>query len=418
MTVAPNLLFGRFLYALRRAGLPVGTTEWMGLMRALSEGFVAPSLEDFYVVARALLIKSETQFDTFDQVFASVFGEGIAPPDLEKVLQWVAEAQSEFTALRDVLDRLPELPLEELRRQFEERLREQTERHDGGSRWVGTGGRSPFGHSGAHSAGVRVGGHGGGRSAVQVASERRFAAYRSDRILDSRGISVALKKLRRLSRREGDPELDVDQTIEATGKNGGELSIVFTPPRTNQAKVVLLMDVGGSMDPYTAQVERLFTAASRLDHWKRFTAYAFHNCVYERLERLGADPGPVPTADVLSEQAEDSFLVVVGDAFMAPTELFERFGAIEYRHLNQTPGVEWLHRLRRRFARSVWLNPLPPRGWGGYTVQAVRRLFPMFPLTLAGLDDAVRALTRGSAPPVPDLPMVFPELGQFSRRAF
>lgn len=406
----PLLPFGDFFYGLRAAGVKVGPSDWMGLMQALEAGVVEPSLLDFYRVSRALLVKDEAQFDAFDQVFAAVFGGAEMPtPALQQVLQWLQDPLRRGFSEED-LATLEQLPLDELRRRFEERLAEQTRRHDGGNRWVGTGGTSPFGRGGQNPAGVRIGESGGTKSAVQVASARHFRPYRHDRALDDRALSVALKRLRRLTRRHEESELDVEGSIDATCKNAGELELRFAPPRKNEARVVLLMDVGGSMDPHSERVERLFSAAHRLQHFKSFEAYTFHNCVYETLEPARPRDEPIDTAELCRERPAHTFLIMVGDASMAPSELMDVFGASEYTHWNKTPGVVWLHRLRRRFPRSVWLNPLPAKWWGGYTTRIIGEIFDMFPLTVDGLDGAVDALLRRNPPRVSNLDDLFPQV--------
>jgi len=399
-----TLLFGRLFYGLRGAGLPVGVSEWMALMELLSKGVIAPDLTDFYRVARAVLVKHEAQFDTWDQVFTAVFGGGQLPTKAaEELLSWLEDPLPLPELTAEQLADLEALPLDELRRLFEERLAEQDERHDGGNRWIGTGGTSPFGSGGRNPAGVRVGGSGGGRSAIQIASERRFRDYRNDRVLDTRQIAVALRRLRRLSRAEGEPELDVEESVDRTCKNAGFLELAFAPPRQNQAKVLLLMDVGGSMTPFTRLVETLFSAASHLNHWKRFDHFFFHNCPYSRLFESVTSAKAVQTSEVVREKPRDTFLIMVGDASMAPSELLSPHGAIDYFEQNETPGLKWLHLLRSHFKRSVWLNPIPPEHWRGYTIDLIGQVFPMFPLTLSGLDQAVDHLVKRTHAPPPDL---------------
>ncbi len=397
--------FAELFFAMRKGGLPVSLSEWMALMQALASGTVQPDLTDFYRVARAVLVKRETQYDTWDQVFEAVFGSDDLPTEAaSQLLEWLENPLPVPELTPEQLAMMEQLPLDKLRELFEERLREQDERHDGGNKWIGTGGKSPFGNGGVNPGGVRVGGAGGGRSAVQIASQRRFAAYRSDRVLDTRSIAVALKKLRRLSRKEGELELDVDESIDETCRNAGELTLAFRPPRKNEARVLLLMDVGGSMDPYVHLVEKLFSAANGLNHWRKFEALSFHNCPYESLYPSEYGRGDsVPTADVLAERSPETFLIMVGDASMAPSELTSRNGAIDYWHRNETPGLVWLHRLRSRFKRAVWLNPTPPEWWSGWTVQLIGSLFPMFPLTLDGLDQAIATLRLRTPPPIPEL---------------
>ena len=398
------MLFADFFYGLRDAGIKVGLSEWMGLMKALSTDLVAPSLKDFYVVARALLIKNEAHFDAYDQVFSAAFADGDFPKaDLEKLAEWLTDPLM-LQMSPEELAKLEALPFEELRKRFEERLREQRERHDGGNRFIGTGGTSPFGHGGANPSGVRVGGSGGGKSAVQIAEDRRYRDYRQDRVLDTRLLSVALKKLRRLSRNEGEPELDVEESIDKTCKNAGELELAFLPPRKNNVRVLLLMDVGGSMDPYSYMAEQLFSAAASLNTWRKFEAFFFHNCPYETIfSKISTGEG-TPTAEFIRERSKDTMLLIVGDADMAPSELVSRYGALSYGANNLSPGIAWLHRLRSHFTRSVWLNPLAPKYWeGGYTIQMINRLFPMYPLTVEGIELAIDRLLRRTPELIPEL---------------
>jgi uncharacterized protein len=401
-----RLPFVELFLALRSGGVKVSLGEWMGLLEALAKDSVPPSLTDFYHVSRALLVKSEMQFDTFDQVFSAVFGEGDMR-SLQGVKQELLEWLEQPIALRELsaeeLEALEELPLERLRELLEQRLREQTERHDGGNRWIGTGGTSPFGHGGVNPAGIRIGGAGAGGRAVQIAAERRFRDLRSDRVLDTRAVAVALRRLRRLSRTDGDPELDVDESIDRTSRAAGELELAFRPPRRNEARVLLLMDTGGSMEPYTRLVETLFSAASHLHHWKKLEAFTFHNCPYQTLYSSIWGREGTPTAEILSERPKSTHLILVGDATMAPSELTARGGALDSWQRNDTPGIVWLHRLRTRFPRAVWLNPTRPEWWRGWTCQVIGQLFPMFPLSLAGLDEAVDFLLKRTVPPVPEL---------------
>jgi hypothetical protein len=409
------LPFGDLFFGLRSAGLSVGVSDWLGLMRALSEDVIHPSFTDFHRVSRALLVKDEAHFDRFDEVFAAVFGrEELPTRALEDLLAWL-EDPKRFDLTPEQLAQIERLSLEELRRRFEERWKEQTERHDGGHRWIGTGGTSPYGNAGVNPSGIRVGGGGGGRSAVQVASARHFKAYRHDRALDDRGVAVALKRLRRLTRRHAELELDVDESIDRTCKNAGELTLHFAPPRKNEARVVLLMDVGGSMDPYARRVEQLFSAAYGLQHWKSFEAYAFHNCVYESLEPARPQDDEILTADLVRERPDTTFLILVGDASMAPTELLDVFGANFYFHQNRTPGLVWLHRLKRRFPRSIWLNPLKPEWWGGFTTRMIGDVFDMFPLTVQGIQDGMDRLLKTSPPPVRELTDLFPDFPQLDQ---
>ena len=394
------MLFEEFFYGLRKAGLKVGLGEWMAVLQALSAGAITTDLKDFYLVARALLIKNEALYDTYDQVFSAVFGSGTMPTEaIGQLLEWLKDPQP-FAGEMAEQERLA---IEALQKLFAERLREQTERHDGGNRWVGTGGTSPFGHHGFHPGGLRVGGGGGGKSAAQVAMERRFRDYAQDRVLDTRSIAVALKRLRRLSANQGELELDIEESIDQTCRNAGDLTLFEKPPRKNQARVLLMMDAGGSMDPFTQVVEQLFSAASQLNHWKKFEAFTFHNCVYEKIyTRIATEQG-VFTKEILAERPPETYLIMVGDALMAGSELTDKYGAVQMSHQNTTPGLVWLHRLRSRFPRCVWLNPVAEQYWNGWTIQMISEVFPMFPLTLAGLDRAIDQLMKHA--PVPPRPL-------------
>jgi len=386
-------VFTDFLYHLRGSGLKVSPTEWLALIEALATGHARASLSSFYHLARALLVKNENHYDLYDRAFASFF-EGVDEHfELDdELLEWLQNPILPRELSEEERRALETLELDELRQQFLERLQEQKERHDGGSRWVGTGGTSPFGHGGSHPAGVRVGGAGGGRSAVQVASERRFRNLRSDRILDTRQIGMALRRLRKLGRHGGPEELDLEATIDKSAKNGGEIDLVFAPERKNRVKLMLLVDVGGSMDPHADLSERLFSATHASNHFHHFETRLFHNCPYSRLYTDIYHGRSEPTAEVLKQVDETWSLIFVGDAWMSPFELTHVGGAIDFAHHNRTTGLDWLERFRERCPNSVWLNPEPKRIWNAPSVRMIRRLFPMYELTLEGLDEAVDVL--------------------------
>ncbi len=391
-------MFIPFLYELRRRKVPVGTHEAVALARALAKGLHDASLDGFYHVARALLVHSENQLDAFDQAF-SVHFKGAEDAGLrlhEDLLSWLRDAVSRRPELSEEERALLEsLDLEELEELFRKRLEEQNERHDGGNKWIGTGGSSPFGHSGVAREGIRVGGAGGNRSALRVAGERRYQGYRSDLVLDIRQLQVALRKLRAFAREGGEEELDLEETIAETARNAGELEVVTRPPRRPNTRVVLLMDVGGSMDPYAHLMSRLFTAASKATHFKDLRTYYFHNCVYGRVYRSANFTDPVSVHELLADVGPHYKLIVVGDALMGPYELFERGGALGWSDPDALEGVEWLRRLAAHFDRNVWLNPEPQHGWYHPTIRAIGGLFPMFPLTVEGLGEAVAHLVRG-----------------------
>src|SRR5262245_46043181 len=277
-------MFLDFFYTLRRHKIPVAITEWRVLMQALSMGFAQASLTRFYTLARALLVKDVSYYDAYDLAFKEAF-HGITTPDaiIDEIVAWLQDPHTLEHLTPEQLAFLQQLDLEALRALFAQRLREQHERHDRGNRMIGTGGTSPFGHHGRHPKGIRLGGEGGQRSAVQVAEERYYENYRRDRTLDIRQIQVALKQLRHLKRLGAEEELDLEETIDQTCRNGEKIELIFCPPCKNNAKVLLLMDAGGSMMPYTALVERLFSAAHKATHFKDLQYYYFHNCVYEQL---------------------------------------------------------------------------------------------------------------------------------------
>ncbi len=403
-------MFTDFFYILRKKGVPVSITEWVSFIEALYNGFFQSSINHLYWVGRAFLVKSEAYYDMFDEAFQEYFG-GIETNggELDKVLQW----------LENPLNRLPKLTpeemeefrrrmeefqkqhnMDELLKQFRERLKEQNERHDGGNRWIGTGGKSPFGAYGYHPGGIRVGGESWMQSAMKVADERRYRNYRNDIILDVRQMKVALKKLRELKREGSEEELDIDQTIDKTAKEGGEIELVFSRSRENTVRLILLMDTGGSMLPYSELCNRLFSAASQMEHFKEFRYYYFHNCIYQDVYEDMANYKRVPTEKLFSNFHKGYKVIIVGDARMAYSELFDVNGCIDYFYTNDKPAIEWLLKIREHFPHSIWLNPTHKNFWGHYTVDTIGKIFPMFELTLDGLKDGIRALTSKTKQPV------------------
>lgn len=388
-------MFIDFFFFMHERGLKVSLSEWMALMQALELGLEGASLTRFYNLCRSLCVKRESQLDLFDQCFASYFHDLDPPPTLKEELEkWLQNPLNRPELSPEQLAALENLDLEELRRRFEERMAEQNERHDGGNRWIGTGGTSPFGQGGNFPGGVRVGGEGGGGMASQVAGMRRFANLRNDRILDIRQLSVALKKLRELARDGVPTELNLDHTIDATARNAGDIELIFEPARHNTTKLVLLMDVGGSMTPFTRLCELLFSAAHKATHFKAFKYYYFHNCPYESLFTDMELFKTRPTMDALEELDKTWFCFIVGDAAMHPFELFSAGGAISYSHHNYDPGIRWLTRFSEKMPRTAWLNPSPPRFWTATTTDAIRQIFPMYSLTVEGLQDAIRDLKK------------------------
>lgn len=389
-----------FIQDLRVQGLKVGLTETLTLAKALTIGLHDSSLDGFYDVARALCVHREQDLDAFDRAFSLRF-KGVEHASLkllDELNQWLANPYMRKELSEEERALLKSLDMEELRRLLEERLKEQKERHDGGNKWVGTGGTSPFGNSGTNPSGVRIGGSGGGRSALAVAGERRFRAYRSDVVLDVRSMEVALRKLKGLSREGVEEELDIDGTIDATARAAGELEIVLRPPRKPNVKVLLLMDVGGSMDPHAHLVSRMFTASKRASNFKQLEAYYFHNAIYGKVWKDAAMREAVRVSDLMVQCDRTWKLVIVGDALMHPGELLG--GAWDYdmqdRGYGDVTAVGWFHMLAKHFERQAWLNPEPQNYWNG-TAELLSRIFPMFELTLDGLGGAVQHLSRRGA---------------------
>jgi uncharacterized protein with von Willebrand factor type A (vWA) domain len=394
-------MFLDFFYGLRDEGVPVGTQEWLALIEAMEKGLHGSSLTRFYNLSRACLVKHEAYFDAFDRVFARIFKgvEGSLDHVTEELLEWLADPANMPELTEEQLAELERLSNDELMRRFLETLAEQTERHDGGGRWVGTGGKSPYGNNGVHPTGIRVGGPGRNRSAMKVAEERRFRDYRTDVSLDVRQMKVALKRLRQLTRTGVATELDIDETIDETCRNAGEIEMVFRAPRRNDVRLLLMMDVGGTMTPYYEPVSRLLTALFEERGLRALETYYFHNTVYDKVfssARMTRDT-EVPLADILRRLDSRWKLIFVGDAAMHPAELLEAHGNIDPRRTSPTASIAWMQRIADHFDRSVWLNPEEQRYWDHtHTNRVLRRLFPMFELSVDGVTEAVKALVGAS----------------------
>lgn len=394
-------MFISFFYLLRTRGLKVSLNEWLTLIEALDKGLSHASLMGFYELCRSILIKSEVDYDKFDQVFAEYFRGITTSEDIpEEVWKWLnsdvkVRDINDKTMLDDVV-----LELEQLQKRLRERLEEQKEKHDGGNYWIGTGGTSTMGYNGFHERGIRVGGEGRHKNAVQVAGERNFKDFRQDNILDIRQFQMAFRKLRQYSSRldMAKTELDIDGTIDKTCENAGNLKLVWERPRKNTVKLLILFDSDGSMMPYSRLCNQLFQAVNKSNHFKDLKIYYFHNCVYEHLY---TDPHCrrgdwIDTEWVLSNLSSEYKVIFIGDATMAPSELMVKGGNCYVGLYNEIPGIDWLKRFKKKYPHHIWLNPILEREWpfvyGSKTITMIKELFPMYELTLDGLEAGIKKL--------------------------
>lgn len=389
-----------FFYTLRDAGVPVALNEWLQLMRALREGVAGTSVEEFHSLGRTVLVKDERYYDRYDRAFGSYF-KGVedlfAALDSTRIPADWLEKQAELRLTDEERAELQKMGgLEQLLEKLRERLRDQKERHQGGDKMVGTGGRSPFGAHGDHPEGVRIGqAEGRRRSAVKVWDRREYRNLDDQVELGTRNIKVALRRLRKFAREGAEDQLDLDGTISATARNAGWLDLKLQAERRNAVKILLFLDVGGSMDPHVKLCEELFSAARA--EFKHLEHFYFHNFTYERLwkDNRRRHAEVIPTDQVLRTYGHDYRAIFLGDATMGPYEVLYEGGSVE--HWNPEPGATWFKRLATAFPRFVWMNPEPPERWD-YTpsVKLVRDLAEgrMFPLTLRGLDEAIRTLQR------------------------
>ncbi|AOS80361.1 MULTISPECIES: vWA domain-containing protein [Hydrogenophaga] len=391
-----------FFYTLRSAKLPVSVKEYLTLLEALKADVVGPanpdacSMDDFYFLARTALVKDEKHFDKFDRAFAAYFKGVEMIADFTKPIpaDWLRQEMERILSEEQKAN-APKMDWDELMETLRKRLEEQKERHEGGSRWIGTGGTSPFGNGGVNPQGVRIGGKGGGKSGVKVWEQRSYRDYDDTQELGTRNIKVALRRLRKFAREGNDLELDLPDTIRSTAANAGYLDIKMIPERHNNVKVLLLMDVGGTMDEHIQRVEELFSAVK--SEFKHLEFYYFHNCVYDFMwknnRRRYAEK--FPTWDIIRKYNKDYKLIFVGDATMSPYEILQPGGSVEYN--NEEAGAEWLQRLTHTFPKFAWINPEPQGVWQyRQSISIIQQLMGqrMFPLTLKGLEDTMRMLSK------------------------
>jgi uncharacterized protein with von Willebrand factor type A (vWA) domain len=392
-------MFATFILALRQAGLPASVTEYLALLRSMKEGVADYSVEDFYHLSRATLVKDERHLDRFDRVFGEVF-KGLEPPegDPQQAVpeEWLRKVAEKLLTEEEKAAIEAAGGFEALMELLKKRLAEQKGRHQGGSKWIGTGGTSPFGAYGYNPEGVRIGQEESRhRRAVKVWDKREFRDLDGDVEIGTRNMKVALRRLRRFARDGAATELDLPDTIRSTANNAGSLDLKMVPERHNRVKVLLLLDIGGSMDDHVRECAELFSAARA--EFKHMEHFYFHNCPYERLWRDNRrrQGSTVPTWDVLRTYGPDYKLILVGDAAMSPYEIAQPGGSVE--HWNEEPGSAWMGRLLGHFRRSAWLNPMPEGAWERYhSIGMVRQLMErrMFPLTLAGVEAMTRELAR------------------------
>lgn len=395
-------MFTRFFFLLRQVGVPVSPTSFLRLQKALSIGLIT-SIDDFYTAARSILVKSERYFDLYDQVFAHYFkGAELKDPEefeLSEVAramlnEWLKDAKAVADALGVDEESLKKLSPEELLQYFLDRLKEQTGEHHGGKKWIGTGGTSPVGHSGYHPGGMRVGGVSRNKSAVKVAMERRYHEYSQDGPLTQAQMGEALKRLRNLIPVGPKDQVNIDETIYQTMKNAGEIEIVFDRSLKDRLKVILAIDNGGwSMEPFIDLLQTLFNYARA--QFKDLKTFFFHNTIYDN---LWEDPPriqkPFSIDDLIRLDPETRF-IIVGDASMAPYELMATDGSIHVEERTTRPSHERLRFIAETFPHSVWLNPVASSEWPyTQTIAAIREIFPMFELTIDGLEKAVAHLIK------------------------
>ena len=395
-------MFLNLFYTLRTYGVPVSTRELLDLYALLETGIVFADREQFYELIRLCMVKDEKYFDKFDRAMADYF-EGIDTLDMDELMAKLGNIPKEWLELKLDPNNLTEAErrllkkygsLEALMQALEERLKEQKERHQGGSKWVGTGGSSPFGAYGDHPEGVRVGGESRKRSAVKVWEQRKYRDLDTDNQLETRSMQMALRKLRKFARDGAADELDIGSTIKKTAQKG-MLDVQLRPERRNRVKVLMLFDIGGSMDSYIEACERLFAAAK--NEFKTLEFFYFHNCVYEYVwtENARRNASAVPTLDVLHKYGSDYRVIFVGDAAMSPYELLSVGGSVEY--MSQDTGHAWLKRITNHFDKVAWLNPETPSYWQyTQTIGLIKDIMQghMYPMTLHGIEDMTKYLAR------------------------
>ncbi len=394
-----------FFYTLRSAKLPVSVKEYLTLLESLQEGVIGPmsedetayKIDDFYYLARTALVKDEKHYDKFDRAFAAYFKgvEMIADFTKDIPLEWLRK-NLELELSPEEKAKIEKMGWDELMETLKKRFEEQKERHEGGSKMIGTGGTSPFGANGFNPQGIRIGQEKGrNKSAVKVWDQRSYKDYDDQQELGTRNIKVALRRLRKFAREGQEDELDLDDTIRSTAANAGYLDIKMRPERHNNVKVLLLMDVGGTMDEHITRVEEMFSATKT--EFKHMEFYYFHNCVYDFMWKNNRRrfSEKFATWDIIRKYNKDYKLIFIGDATMSPYEILQPGGSVEYN--NEEAGAEWIQRLTNAFPKFAWINPEPQGVWQyRQSISVVQQLMNnrMYPLTIKGLEEAMRLLSK------------------------
>ncbi len=390
-------MLNNFFYALREAELKPSVTEYLTLIEALKARVAFCSIDEFYYLARATLVKDETKFDKFDRVFGIYFkGVEDVMGDLlsAQIPQDWLEQMKQLNMSEEDMKKIQALGgLDKLMEELKKRLEEQKERHEGGNKWIGTGGTSPFGNGGFNPEGIRIGGKGGNRSAVKVWDKREYANLDDTLELGTRNIKIALRRLRKFARTGAEEVLDLDDTIRSTARNAGYLDIKMVPERHNAVKTLLFFDVGGSMDPHVRVCEELFSAAS--SEFKHMEYFYFHNYIYESVwqDNYRRHNDKTSTWDLIHRFGEDYKVIFIGDATMSPYEITYPGGSVE--HWNEEAGSAWMQRITAHFKKVIWLNPEPRDHWDYHpSIQVARELVEnrMYPMTLAGLEQGMKQL--------------------------
>ncbi len=387
-----------FFFTLKKANVPVSIIELLDLLAALEKHLAFASIDDFYLLSRTCMVKDEKYYDRFDRAFGAYFKNLENLDDIIEALipeDWLRK-EFEKNLSEEEKAKIESLGgLEKLIEEFKKRLEEQKERHEGGKKWIGTGGTSPFGNGGFNPEGIRVGGEGGQGSAVKVWEDRQFKDLDDSVQIGTRNIKVALRRLRKFAREGSEDLLDLDNTIRSTARNAGMLDIKMVAERRNAVKVLIFFDIGGSMDPYVRLCEELFSAAKT--EFKHLEYFYFHNCLYDYVwkDNDRRREEQMSTQDVLNKYSSDYKVIFVGDASMAPYEINSPGGSVEYH--NAEPGNVWMDRMSKTFDKLVWLNPVQEQYWD-YTpsILMLRELVEgkMFPLTLGGLEKGMKLLSK------------------------